>query len=86
MTSHVIAYRSLELLFVTPTFHHFILIAFLRILIAYLRKYAAYLGCWNTIRVSNGLKPDQAQYFIAHDLVLKFLNCLQKLSADGTSK
>ena len=24
---------------------HFILIAFLRILIAYLRKYAAYLGC-----------------------------------------
>ena len=42
MTSHVIAYRSLELLFGTHTFHFN---CFLRILIAYLRKYAAYLGC-----------------------------------------
>ena len=41
MTLHVIAYRSLELLFGTYTFH---LIAFLMILIAYLRNYAAYLG------------------------------------------
>ena len=39
MTSHVIAYRSLELLSVRTYF-----IAFLRILIAYLRKNAAYLG------------------------------------------
>ena len=42
MTSHVIAYRSLELLFGTHTFHFN---CFLRILIAYSRKYAAYLGC-----------------------------------------
>ena len=41
MTSHVIAFRSLELLSVRT---YFILIAFLRILIAYLRKNAAYLG------------------------------------------
>ena len=42
MTSHVIAYRSLELLFGTHTFHFN---CFLRILIAYFGKYAAYLGC-----------------------------------------
>ena len=42
MTSHVIAYESFELLFGRT---HYILIAFLRILIAYLRKYASYLGC-----------------------------------------
>ena len=42
MTSHVIAYRSLELLFGSHTFHFN---CYLIILIAYLRKYAAYLGC-----------------------------------------
>ena len=46
MTLHVIAYRSLELLFSTHTFHFN---CFLRILIAYLRKYAAYLGCWTML-------------------------------------
>ena len=45
MTSHLIAYRSLKLLFNTHTFT-VILIAFFMTLIAYLRKYAAYLGCW----------------------------------------
>ena len=43
MTSHVIAYRSLEWLFGTHTFHFNCF--FMRILIANLRKYAAYLGC-----------------------------------------
>ena len=42
MTSHVIAYPSQNCFSVRT---HFILIAFLRILIAYLRKYAACLGC-----------------------------------------
>ena len=42
MTSHVIAYRSTELLFGTHTFNFN---CFLMIFIAYLRKYAAYLGC-----------------------------------------
>ena len=42
MTLYVIAYRSLELLFGTHTFHFN---CFLRILIAYLGKYPAYLGC-----------------------------------------
>ena len=48
MTSHVIAYRSTELLFRTQTFNFNCF--FLMILIAYLRKYAAYLGCWTTYR------------------------------------
>ena len=42
MTSHVMAYRSTELLFGTHTFN---LNCFAMILIAILRKYAAYLGC-----------------------------------------
>ena len=33
----------------------------------------------NTIRVSNSLDPDQAQYFVGPD-------CLQKLSTDNTSR
>ena len=37
----------------------------------------------NTIRVSNSLNPDQARHFVGPDLVL---NCLQKLSADDTSR
>ena len=37
----------------------------------------------NTIRVSNSLDPDQAQHFVGPDLVP---NCLQKLSADDTSR
>ena len=57
---------------------HFILIAFLRILIAYLRKYAAYLGCcWlqqilnqgkpcpKNIYFSENQKPIEIQYFDA---------------------
>ena len=36
----------------------------------------------NTIRVSNSLDPDQARHFVGPDLVS---NCLQRLSADGTS-
>ena len=37
----------------------------------------------NTIRVSISLDPDQAQHFVEPDLGL---NCLQKISADDTSK
>ena len=35
-----------------------------------------------TIRVSNGLDPDQDQHFVGPDLGP---NCLQRLSADNTS-
>ena len=35
------------------------------------------------MRVSNSLDPDQARYFVGPDLGPK---CLQKLSADDTSK
>ena len=35
----------------------------------------------NTIRVSNSLDPDQAQYFVGPDLGP---NCVQKFSADDT--
>ena len=37
----------------------------------------------NTIRVSNSLDPDQAQHFVGPDLGP---NCLQRLSADDTSR
>ena len=37
----------------------------------------------DTIRVSNSLDPDQAQHFVGPDLGP---NCLQKLSADDTSR
>ena len=37
----------------------------------------------NTIRVSNRLDPDQARHFVGPDLGPK---CLQKLSADDTSR
>ena len=37
----------------------------------------------NTIRVSNSLDPDQAQHFVGPDLGP---NCLQRLSADNTSR
>ena len=37
----------------------------------------------NTIKVENSLDPDHAQHFIGPDLCL---NCLQRLSADDTSK
>ena len=37
----------------------------------------------NTIKVSNSLDPDQAQHFVGPDLGT---NCLQKLSADDTSR
>ena len=37
----------------------------------------------NTISVSNGLDPDQARLFVGSDLDP---NCLQRLSADGTSR
>ena len=37
----------------------------------------------NTIRVSNSLDQDQAGHFVGPDLVP---NCLQRLSADNTSK
>ena len=37
----------------------------------------------NTIRVSNGLDQDQAQCFVGSNLGL---NCLQKLSADDSSR
>ena len=37
----------------------------------------------NTIRVSNGLDPDQDQYFVGPDLGP---NCLQSLSADDISR
>ena len=36
-----------------------------------------------TIRVSNNLDPDQARHFIGPDLGS---NCLQRLSADNTSR
>ena len=36
----------------------------------------------NTIGVSNSLDPDQARHFVPPDLVP---NCLQQLSADGSS-
>ena len=42
MTSHVIAYQSMELLFGMHTFNFN---CFFDDLIVYLRKYAAYLGC-----------------------------------------
>ena len=59
MTSHVNAYRSLELLFGTHTFH---LIAFLRIFIADLRKYTAYLGrCSTVIKLNTGAKEIQQE-------------------------
>ena len=37
----------------------------------------------NTIIVSNRLDPDQARHFVGSDLIP---NCLQKLSADDTSR
>ena len=37
----------------------------------------------NTIRVSNSLDPDQAGHFVGPDLGR---NCLQRLSADDTSR
>ena len=37
----------------------------------------------NTIRVSNSLDPDQARHFVGSDLSP---NCLQKVSADDTSR
>ena len=37
----------------------------------------------NTIRVSNSLEPDQARHFVGPDLGP---NCLQRLSADDTSR
>ena len=37
----------------------------------------------NTLRVSNGLDPDQDRHFVGPDLDL---NVLQKLSADGTRR
>ena len=37
----------------------------------------------NTIRVSNGLDPDQGRHSVGPDLGP---NCLQKLSADGTNR
>ena len=37
----------------------------------------------NTIRVSNSLDPDQARHFVGPDLGP---NCLQKLTADDTSR
>ena len=37
----------------------------------------------NTIKVSNSLDPDQARHYVRPDLVP---NCLQRLSADVTSK
>ena len=37
----------------------------------------------NTIKVSNSLNPDQARHFVGPDLDP---NCLQRLSADDTSK
>ena len=37
----------------------------------------------NTIRMSNSLDPDQAPHFVGPDLGP---NCLEKLSADDTSK
>ena len=37
----------------------------------------------NTIRVSNSLEPDQARHFVGPDLDP---NCLQKLSANDTSR
>ena len=37
----------------------------------------------NTIRVSNSLDPDQARHFVGPDLDP---NCLQRLSADDTSR
>ena len=37
----------------------------------------------NAIRVSNSLDPDKSRYFVGPDLGL---NCLQKLSADNTSR
>ena len=37
----------------------------------------------NTIRMSNSLDPDQAQHFVGPDLGP---NCLQKLSADDSSR
>ena len=37
----------------------------------------------NTIRVSNSLDPDQARRFVRPDLGP---NCLQRLSADDTSR
>ena len=33
--------------------------------------------------MANSLDPDQARHFVGHDLVP---NCLQKLSADDTSR
>ena len=37
----------------------------------------------NTIRVSNSLDPDQARHFVEPDLGP---NCLQRLSADDTTR
>ena len=47
MTSHVIAYGSLELLFGMHTFNFN---CFFEDFNAYLRKYAAYLGCWAALK------------------------------------
>ena len=37
----------------------------------------------NTIRVANSLDPDQARHFVGPDLGP---NCLQKISADNSSR
>ena len=49
--------------------------------IIFFRKNLSAIHC--TIRVSNSLDSDQAPHFVGHDLCS---NCLQKLSADDTSK
>ena len=65
MTSHVIAYGSLELLFGMHTFHFN---CFLRILIAHLRKYAAYLGCWIQIKSPYcSISEMDIEYMVGHE-------------------
>ena len=58
-------------------------LAFYRLLIFFSKSSFSKNYFRNTIRVSNSLDPDQARHFVGPDLGP---NCLQRLSADNTSK
>ena len=72
------------LLMNTPAFFKCNLIFLLFCRLQFFSKLTSSKNCFrNIIGVSNSLDPDQAQHFVGPDLGP---NCLQKLSADDTSK
>ena len=87
MTSHVIAYRSTELLFSTHTFDFNCFFDDFNCVFTQIRCLSRLLSSFtfsktsfrNTIRVSNGFDPDQDRCYVSANLGL---NCLQRLSED----